>query len=46
MKSNSIETDIDLQSDLFEEDNANEKYRYETDAGEDFKIISPTKILK
>ena len=46
MKSNSIETDIDLQSDLFEEDNANEKYRYETDAGEDFKIISPTKNIE
>lgn len=46
MKSNSIETDIDLQSDLFEEDNANEPDRYETDAGEDFKIISPTKNIE
>jgi len=46
MKNNLIETDIDLQSDLFEEDNANEKYRYETDAGEDFKIISPTKNIE
>ncbi|MEK6552958.1 MAG: GAF domain-containing protein, partial [Bacteroidota bacterium] len=26
--------------------NANEKYRYETDAGEDFKIISPTKNIE
>ncbi|MFA5803790.1 MAG: GAF domain-containing protein [Melioribacteraceae bacterium] len=46
MKNNSIETDFDLQSDLFEEDKANEQYRYGTDAGEDFKIISPTKNIE
>jgi diguanylate cyclase (GGDEF)-like protein len=46
MKNNSIDTDFDLQSDLFEEDNAIEKDRYETDAGEDFKIISPTKNIE
>ncbi|MBI5731412.1 MAG: GAF domain-containing protein [Ignavibacteriales bacterium] len=46
MKNNSIDTDFDLQSDLFEEDNAIEKERYETDAGEDFKIISPTKNIE
>ncbi|TSA29644.1 MAG: diguanylate cyclase [Ignavibacteriales bacterium] len=46
MKSNAVDNDIDLQPDLFEEDNANEKDRYETDAGEDFKIISPTKNIE
>ncbi|MCX6174357.1 MAG: GAF domain-containing protein [Ignavibacteriales bacterium] len=46
MKSNAIDNDIDLQSDLFEEDNTNENDRYETDAGEDFKIISPTKNIE
>ena len=46
MKSNAIDNDVDLQPDLFEEDSANEKDRYETDAGEDFKIISPTKNIE
>src|SRR3989339_1311319 len=46
LKSNLIETDIDLQSSLFEEDNANELDKYETDAGEDFKIISQTKNIE
>jgi len=43
MRSGAVDTDIDLQSDLFEEEDAIVKDRYETDAGEDFKIISPTK---
>ena len=46
MKSNSDENDIDLQSDLFEEDKASETDRFETDAGEDFKIISQTKNIE
>jgi len=46
MKSNSIESDFNLQSDLFEEDNANATDRYKTDAGEEFKIISPTKNIE
>ena len=46
MRSNSAETSNDLQSDLFEESKANKRDQYETDAGEDFKIISPTKNIE
>jgi len=46
MKSNSAENGNDLQSDLFEKDNPKNKDQYETDAGEDFKIISPTKNIE
>ncbi len=46
MRSGAVDTDIDLQSDLFEEEDAIVKDRYETDAGEDFKIISPTKNIE
>ncbi len=46
MRSSAVDNDVDLQSELFEEDDAIVKDRYETDAGEDFKIISPTKNIE
>lgn len=46
MRSSVVDNDIDLQSELFEEDDAIVKDRYETDAGEDFKIISQTKNIE
>ncbi|NJD21645.1 MAG: diguanylate cyclase [Melioribacter sp.] len=46
MRSSAVDNDVDLQSELFEEDDAIVKDRYETDAGEDFKIISQTKNIE
>ena len=46
LKKSSSDTEENSQTDFFESENSNRQENYETDSGEDFKIISPTKDIE